>query len=158
MTDPLEAQALEMIGLAENATQGKSWISGASIYVEVPDGDSLCIADCDMDTRIDHDTEGAANARFFNHARENAPAIARAYLEARAEIERLREAVLEARDFVQRDKDGLIESGCPHDEDGNAILEQLDDLHAEAIREEHDPLLAKIDAALHPQPDTSEVK
>ena len=57
-------------------------------------------------------------------------------------------ALMAARDFVESDKFWLINSGCPHDEGGKPILEELDEIHAQVIAEEHDPLLFQIDTVI----------
>lgn len=137
MTDPLEAQALELIGLAEKATAGPWQMNGARgklihargtiVYHDVgPDGDSVAGVWFDEQSGL-----GFHDAKFIAHARNHAPAIARAYLEARAEIERLRKAL----EFYSNPE---IYKPHPH---GIGFDRRDLSFHARA--------------ALHPQPDTT---
>lgn len=105
MTDPLEAQALELIGLDEQA--------GTETGLNLDELDRML------------------------ELKSRSPAIARAYLEARAEIERLKHAL------------GMgitVWSGA------------LAHRYGGAPEEQREPVLNAMRAALHPQPDTSEVK
>lgn len=91
LTAPLEAQALELIGLAEKATEGPWAITPRRA------DESLYITFGSIGLQIARMHQGAIadavhNGSFVAYARNHAPAIARAYLEARAEIERLRTA------------------------------------------------------------------
>lgn len=95
----------EIEAAARAATEGP-WIDwGARVSTAYPsphpeyDGEPLSIADCDMDTRIDHDTVATANARFITLACNNAAAMVqeiRALRERVAELERVKAVLDEA--------------------------------------------------------------
>lgn len=158
MTDkPLDAQALELIGLAEKATGGE-WFAGAwngQCHQKHDHSKSRCVYDYSrtppdeyfsrfVSTTLNHaevvgsDDYGPSldreTAAFIAHARNHAPTIAHAYLEARAEIERLERANA----IMKHGLEFIAVSGIQH-------------VYAQELLDEV--------AALHPQPDTTrEVK
>lgn len=76
--------------MAPKHTPGPWARIGARVYTASPDveDDPISIADCDMDVRIDHDSEGIANARLIAAAPELYAALlkAREFVEAELEM------------------------------------------------------------------------